>query len=181
MFTWLGWIPGLRFAISFFCERYIFSTIQKFYTIPLKLDFEIFFQFLKLRGWRSYAWGIYFQNHLQCSSYYTGHFHIQNSGNLSNFALTDVILTSVKFIFRAVLLPLLFSASSGTHKISIKRCWTFLNSFWYLWKVRRIMSTYPNAHAKVKKLISDVQFPGNQFKLGIIGNNFWSHNLSYLD
>ena len=39
------------------------------------------------------------------------------------------------------------------------------------------MSTYPNAYAKVKKLISDVQFPGNRFELGIIGNDFSSSTI----
>ena len=34
------------------------------------------------------------------------------------------------------------------------------------------MPTYPNTHAKVKYLISDVQFPGNRFELGIIENDF---------
>ena len=29
-----------------------------------------------------------------------------------------------------------------------------------------------NAHAKLNKLISDFQFPGNRFGLGIIGNDF---------
>ena len=32
---------------------------------------------------------------------------------------------------------------------------------------------HPNAHAKVEKLIADVQFPGNRFELGIIENDFW--------
>ena len=36
------------------------------------------------------------------------------------------------------------------------------------------MSTYPNAHAKTKKSISDIQFPGNQFELGITENDFWN-------
>ena len=35
-------------------------------------------------------------------------------------------------------------------------------------KVCHIMSTYLNAHAKIKKLIFDIQFPGNRFQLGII-------------
>ena len=39
------------------------------------------------------------------------------------------------------------------------------------------MTTYLNAHAKVKKLISDVQFSGNQFELGIIENDFWSSTI----
>ena len=34
------------------------------------------------------------------------------------------------------------------------------------------MFTYPNAYAKVEKWISDVQFPGNRFELGIIENDF---------
>ena len=34
---------------------------------------------------------------------------------------------------------------------------------WYMWKVCPIMSTYSNAHAKVKNWIFDVQFPGNWF------------------
>ena len=36
------------------------------------------------------------------------------------------------------------------------------------------MSTYPNAHAKVKKWIFKVQFPGNWIKFDIIVNDFWS-------
>ena len=39
------------------------------------------------------------------------------------------------------------------------------------------MSTYPNAHAKVKKLIADVQFPGDRFELGIIENDLWSSTI----
>ena len=34
------------------------------------------------------------------------------------------------------------------------------------------MLTYANAHAKVKKIIFDVLFPGNWFEFGIIGNDF---------
>ena len=34
------------------------------------------------------------------------------------------------------------------------------------------MSTYPNTHAKLENLISDVQFRGNWFGFGIIGNDF---------
>ena len=41
-------------------------------------------------------------------------------------------------------------------------------------KVCPRMPTYLNAHAKVKKWIFEVQFPGNWFKFGIIGNDFWS-------
>ena len=51
------------------------------------------------------------------------------------------------------------------------------NKTWLGWipgKVCRIMSTYTNSHAKLKKLISDVQFPRNGFELGIIENDFWS-------
>ena len=39
------------------------------------------------------------------------------------------------------------------------------------------MSIYPNAHAKIKKVISDIQFPGNRFELGIIKNDFWSSSI----
>ena len=35
-------------------------------------------------------------------------------------------------------------------------------------KVWHIMSTYPNAHAKIKTLIFYIQSPGNRFQLGII-------------
>jgi len=34
------------------------------------------------------------------------------------------------------------------------------------------MSTYSNAHAKVKKCIFDFNFPGNWFEFGIIENVF---------
>ena len=40
------------------------------------------------------------------------------------------------------------------------------------------MSTYSNAHAKVKKLIFEVQFPGNWFESDIIGNDFQSFTFS---
>ena len=39
------------------------------------------------------------------------------------------------------------------------------------------MSTYSNAHAKVKNWIFDVQFPGNWFDFGVILNNFWSFTI----
>ena len=39
------------------------------------------------------------------------------------------------------------------------------------------MSTYSNAHAKVKKLIFEVQFPGNWFESDIIGNDFLQSDL----
>ena len=39
------------------------------------------------------------------------------------------------------------------------------------------MSTYLNAHANVKKWILDVQFPGNWFEFGIIGNDFGSSRI----
>ena len=39
------------------------------------------------------------------------------------------------------------------------------------------MSTYPNAHAKIKKVISEIQFPENRFELGINENDFWSSTI----
>ena len=39
------------------------------------------------------------------------------------------------------------------------------------------MSTYSNAHAKVKNDIFHVPFPGNGFELGIIGNDFSSSTI----
>ena len=46
-----------------------------------------------------------------------------------------------------------------------------------MWKVCRILSPYPNAYAKVQKLIFDVHFPGNCFEFGIILNDFWSSTI----
>ena len=40
-----------------------------------------------------------------------------------------------------------------------------------------MMFTNQNAHAKVIKLVFEVQFPGNKFKFGIIGNDFWSSTI----
>ena len=34
------------------------------------------------------------------------------------------------------------------------------------------MSTYPNAHAEIKKVISEIQIPENRFELGIIKKDF---------
>ena len=39
------------------------------------------------------------------------------------------------------------------------------------------MSTYPNAHAKVKKCIFDSQLPGNWFEFGIIETDFKSSTI----
>ena len=39
------------------------------------------------------------------------------------------------------------------------------------------MSTYSNAHAKVKNGIFHFSFPGNWFELGIIGNDFSSFTI----
>ena len=39
------------------------------------------------------------------------------------------------------------------------------------------MYTYPNAYAKVKKLIFNVQFTGNWFEFGTIENDFWSSRI----
>ena len=39
------------------------------------------------------------------------------------------------------------------------------------------MSTYSNAHAKVKNEIFHVSFPGNWFELGSIGNDFSSSTI----
>ena len=39
------------------------------------------------------------------------------------------------------------------------------------------MPTYLNAHAKIRKLIFEVQFPGNWFEFDIIGNDFSSSTI----
>ena len=39
--------------------------------------------------------------------------------------------------------------------------------------------TYPNAYAKVKKLIFHVEFPGNSFEFGIILNDFLLFRLKF--
>ena len=39
------------------------------------------------------------------------------------------------------------------------------------------MPAYPNAYAKVKKLNSHVEFPGNWFEFGIILNDFLSSTI----
>ena len=59
----------------------------------------------------------------------------------------------------------------------IKRCEILLCTFWYIGKVCHIMSTYLNAHAKVKKCIFDSQLPGNWFEFGIIENDLWSSTI----
>ena len=55
--------------------------------------------------------------------------------------------------------------------IGIKRREIFLHIFWSIWKVCRMMSTYSNAHAKVKKIIFNFAFPRNWFEFGIILND----------
>ena len=39
------------------------------------------------------------------------------------------------------------------------------------------MSTYPNAHARLKKLIFAAQLAGNWFEFGLILNDFWSSTI----
>ena len=39
------------------------------------------------------------------------------------------------------------------------------------------MPTYRNAHAKLKKWIYDIQYPGNRFEFDIISNDFWSSTI----
>ena len=46
-----------------------------------------------------------------------------------------------------------------------------------MFKICRVMSSYSNAHAKVKNLIFDFWFPGNRFGFGIILNDFWSSTI----
>ena len=44
--------------------------------IPWESGFEIFHEFLKMRGWCLYAWVFDSQNHNMCSSHYGGHLSI---------------------------------------------------------------------------------------------------------
>ena len=69
------------------------------------------------------------------------------------------------------------SFPNGAHKIGIKRCEIILRIFWCMWQGCREMPTYPNAYAKVKKLIFHVEFPGNWFEFGIILNDFLSSTI----
>ena len=41
----------------------------------------------------------------------------------------------------------------------------------------RIMSTYPNTHAKFKNWILKTPFPRNKFGFGIVWNDFWSSTI----
>ena len=73
-----------------------------------------------------------------------------------------------------------------------QKMWNFLGHFFiYMYEVQdkirltlrtiwtdcRSMSTYPNAHAKVKNLIFVVHFPGNWFSSDIIWNDFLSSTI----
>ena len=155
---WLGWIPGLRIAITFLFRRILdirllylisescwFRRYQTFGPIPWEYDFEILAQISKLRGMRQYAWVFYSQNHPVCSAFYAGHFHIWNKGYSFDFTSAHAIWTHV------ITIPVTTSVSKD------------VEFSWYTWKVCRIMSTYSNAHAKVKNWIFDFQFPGNWF------------------
>ena len=83
--------------------------------------------------------------------------HWQQIGptDILNFSSTHAISTPVKLNFWVFHLKL-FSASSRGNVISI---------FWFLCKVCRKMSTYPNAHANTEKWIFDIQYPGNRLDL----------------
>ena len=57
-----------------------------------------------------------------------------------------------------------------------QKMWNFLVHL-LIYMKSRIMSTYSNAHAKVKNWIFAVQFPGNCFTFSIILNDFWSSTI----
>ena len=64
--------------------------------------------------------------------------------------------------------------------IGIKRCGIFLRIFWYMWKVCRIMPTYPNAHAKVKKSVFLFWVPRKLVRVRYHWNWFFKlYNSSY--
>ena len=53
---------------------------------------------------------------------------------------------------------------------------------WNLHRKALLIPNYSNAYANAIKWNFDVQFPGNWFEFGIIGNDFWSfYNLDFLD
>ena len=68
--------------------------------------------------------------------------------------------------------------SKPYHSFRLSRCW-FMNG---CIAKALFIPTYSNAYANAKKWNFNVQFPGNWFELGIIGNEFWSfYNLDFLD
>ena len=120
-----------------------------FCPIPWEFVFGNFTQILKLRGLRLYAWAFYSQNHPMCISYYAGHFDMRNWGYLFDFTSTHAILTPVIFNFRSVFYSELFSAVTGTFKISIKMFQIQQGIFWEYSQNFRGLPTYAQAHAKV--------------------------------
>ena len=58
--------------------RSMFRTLlyKDFGSIPWEFDFENFAKFLKMRGWRLYAWVFDSQNHPECLAFYADQFHI---------------------------------------------------------------------------------------------------------
>ena len=129
----------------------------------LEIRSQTFAQFLKLRGWRTCAWVIHSQNHLLCISYYIGHF-------IYDFILSHGISTPVIFNFRSIFDSYLFLTAVTLLLKDVK----FSCASFDIWEDCRILSTYPDAYAKVQKWIFDIQFPGNWFELGIISNQFLS-------
>jgi len=147
---------------------------KSFCPIPWEFDFENFTQILKLRRLRSYAWVFYSQTPPMCISYYAGHFDMRNWGYLLGFTSTHAILTPVIFKFRSVFNSELFSAVSGTLKISIKMFQIQRGIFWEYSQNFRRLPTYGFAHAKVKKSIfisGILEFIGD---IDIIFNDFQS-------
>ena len=150
---------------------------QNFGPIPWEFDFGILHEFLKMRRWRWYAWANPYQNLRKCIELYLQQVELIKLSSLFDFSSTHAISAHVKSNFWVVFNIELFSASSRGNVIGIKRCGIFLRIFWYMWKVCRMMSTYPNTHAKLKKWIFEIQFPGNWFESDIVGNDFWSSSI----
>ena len=87
----------------------------------------------------------------------------------------------------AILTPVIFNFWPGFHSLILPtvphwhetwtRCRIFVRISWFRSQVCPRMSTHSNAHAKIKKCIFEVHYPGNRFELGLIVNDFWSSTI----
>ena len=124
-------------------------------------DIKVFVQFagnsilkISLRFWNCVGCGhmrgyFFSQNHPMSISCYALHFDMRNWGYLFDFTSTHAISTPVIFNFRSVFYSELFSAVSGTLKISIKMFQIQRRIFWEWSQNFRRLPTYGFAHAKV--------------------------------
>ena len=140
--------------------------VSKSWRNSLGIEFwNIFFQFSKLRGWRSYAWVVIkcYKMVIKC---YNGGIYL-NLLKPTQFQPT-LFQFLVSFSFKTIFAP--HCAITTLVLKHVKFSCVFLVCI-------KMMPTHSNAHPKVQNWILKTRFPGNKFEFGIVWSDFWSSTI----